>query len=167
MAIKNFWSLQVGEVIVADLIKKNLGKDYTIFMPLDNQLKSIDLVLVNLRTKKLSTIQVKESREFTQFLGNGWIIVNKEKVDNLVADFYTFVIYRTVEHDHQVKIKPEIIIVPSKILKERSASKRVVKNKDYYYFFKVGNGIAYDDHEGRNRKIDYSDCLNNFDLLKI
>lgn len=167
MAIKNFWSLNVGEVIVADLIKKNLGKDYTIFMPLDNQLKNIDLVLVNIKTKKLSTIQVKESREFTQFLGNGWIIVNKEKVDNLVADFYTFLIYRTIEHEHHIKVKPEIIIVPSKVLKERSANKRVVKNKDYYYFFKVSDKRAYDDHEGRNSKIDYSDCLENFDLLKI
>ena len=52
MTLKNVWSLQVGEVIVADLLKKNLGKDYEIFIPLNNHLKDYDLVLMNQKTKK-------------------------------------------------------------------------------------------------------------------
>ena len=169
MAIKNFWSLQVGEVVVADKLKKELGKKYVIFMPLDNQLKDIDLVLVNVKTKKLKTIQVKESREYTEFAGNGWINVNKNKVNKLVADFYIFVIYRRIEKRDKQKIQPEFLIIKSKILKERSKNKtpRGKKKDTFYYFLKIRDKEAFDDNEGKNKKIYFTDCLNNFNVLKI
>lgn len=80
MTLKNIWSLPVGEVITADLIKRNLGKDYEIFIPLNNQLKDYDLVLMNQKTKKVAKIQVKESREYNLGMADGWFAIKNKKL---------------------------------------------------------------------------------------
>ena len=60
MGIKNFWSLQVDEAIVADKIKIKL-KNYEVFFPINSQLQDVDLILFNKNTKETRTIQVKSS----------------------------------------------------------------------------------------------------------
>ena len=62
MTIKNLWSLNVDEVITAQKIKSELGKEYEVFFPINSQLKDIDLLVQNPKTGKSRAIQVKGSR---------------------------------------------------------------------------------------------------------
>src|SRR3989344_1120869 len=101
MAIKNIWSLQVGEAIVGDMIKNRLKKPYELFFPLNSQLKGIDFILINLETKNVATIQIKESREFNPGMGDGFFIIPKERVMAKVADFYIFLIHTTLPTEHK------------------------------------------------------------------
>ena len=78
--MKNIWSLQVGEVIVAEEIRKRLPKNYQVFIPLNNQLRDIDLILSNLHKKKYVTIQVKESREYKLGEANEWFTISRDKL---------------------------------------------------------------------------------------
>lgn len=170
MVIKNFWSLEVGEAFIADLIREKLGKKYQVFFPLNNQLKDFDLILVNTETKQFKTIQVKESREFLKYSYNGWFIINKDKVDNEVADFYIFVIYGTIEHKNKVVINPKVLIVPSEKLKEKSQNKKPINEKSglkYHYGFNIQDNRAFDDRTGKQNPTDYSEYIDNFNLLKI
>ena len=167
MAIKNFWSLQAGEAIISDLIKKKLSKCYQIFFPVNNQLKNLDLILINLKTKKIVTIQIKESREFNEGTGNGWFIVNRDKVKNKVVDFYIFVVYATIQTAHKIKIQVRTLIIPSEDLMLKSKNKRLISNKNYYYFFRIQGNKAYDDREKGKEPEDYSEYVDNFKLLEI
>ena len=52
MGIKNLWSLNIDEALVANQLKQELSKkDYEVFFPLNSQLKDIDLTLFNLKKK--------------------------------------------------------------------------------------------------------------------
>lgn len=165
MTLKNIWSLQVGEVITADLIKKKLGKDYEIFIPLNNQLKDYDLILMNQKTKKIAKIQVKESREYNLGMADGWIGIKKDKVMSKVTDFYIFLVYTAEENEHKIKMTYRMLIVPSQVLLDKSMHKKAGKRDGAFdYYFKIQKDKAWEDREGH---IDYSEYINNFDLLKI
>jgi len=163
MTLKNIWSLPVGEVITGDLIKRNLGKNYEVFIPLNNQLKDYDLVLMNQKTKKIAKIQVKESREYNLTKGDGWFGIKKDKVINKVADFYVFLIYTAEKNKHKMKMVNRTLIVPGDILLEKSRHKRVRKG-GYDYYFKIQKDKAYEDRE---QIVDYTKYKDNFDLLRI
>ncbi len=165
MAIKNFWSLQVGEAVAADTLKSELGKDYEVFIPLNNELTGYDLLLVNNKNRKILKIQVKESRQYKE--GQGWFKIDKDKVNGLVADFYIFIIYRIVNKNGNEKFEHPMLIVPSKVLREKSKGKKISKGKnnreEYNYNFKIFNNSASED---RDNKVDYSEYINNFKILK-
>jgi hypothetical protein len=163
MTLKNVWSLQVGEVITADLIKKNLGKDYEVFIPLNNQLKDYDLVLMNKKTKKIATIQVKESREYNLGIANGWFGINKQKVFDLVCDFYVFLVYTADKNGYKMKMGNRILVVPSRDLLNKSRHK-LGSGGNFDYYFEIGKAEA---SENREIKTDYTKYINNFDLLRI
>jgi len=165
--MKNIWSLQVGEVVVAEEIRKRLPKKYQIFIPLNNQLRDIDLILANLEKKKYVTIQVKESREYTLGEANGWFTISKEKLINpkIDVDYYIFLLYTAKPTKTKFENKTEFIIVPSKVLKEKSKNKKPVKNRLHYYFHINGNKVI-EVRESKKNPVDYSKYLNNFDLLK-
>lgn len=163
MTLKNVWSLQVGEVITADLIKQHLGKDYEIFIPLNNQLKDYDLVLMNQKTKKIAKIQVKESREYHLGQADSWVGIKEEKVKKKVADFYVFLVYTAKEEKHKMKMIARVLIVPSEKLLENSKNKKSSRG-GYDYYFKIQEDKAWDD---RDSYVDYSEFIDNFDLLKI
>ena len=105
MAVKNFWSLNVDEAIVADKLQNEFKKlNWEVFFPLRSQLKDIDLLLVNLKNKKALTIQVKGSRtylpqkrEVVRF-GDGqaaWFTVPRKKIfeTNYSVDCFIFLIH--------------------------------------------------------------------------
>ena len=60
MPIRNFWSLECGEVITAEALIENI-EDCEVYFPLRGT--GIDLLVV--KDKKHAAIQVKESRYFT------------------------------------------------------------------------------------------------------
>ncbi|KKK75481.1 hypothetical protein LCGC14_2873280 [marine sediment metagenome] len=89
----------------------------------------------------------------------------KQKVIDEVADFYVFLIYTAEKEGHKMKMENRALIVPSKILIEKSKHKKEGKrDKAFDYYFKIQEKWAWEDRED---KIDYSDYINNFDLLKI
>lgn len=162
--MKNLWSLQVGEVIVAEEIKNRLPKTYQVFIPLNNQLKDIDLIISNLKTKTFKTIQVKESREYKLGKANGWFTVSEDKLKEASneVDFYIFLIYTARPTKTKFENRTEFIIVPSKVLIERSKEKKAVKKRIHYYFHIKDKTVV----EVRGCKKDYSKYLNNFEQLK-
>ena len=63
MTIKNIWSLNVDEAIVAEKLKKELGKRYEVFFPINSQLKDIDLLIQNPKTGKSKSINLLKSED--------------------------------------------------------------------------------------------------------
>ena len=60
MGIRNLWTLNVDELLVADQLKENFKKlDYDVFYPLNSQMKNIDLVFMNVKTAKAKTIKFR------------------------------------------------------------------------------------------------------------
>lgn len=49
---KNVWSLNADEVVVAGTLQNYLSKDWEVFMPLNAQLKDIDLIAADLTNRK-------------------------------------------------------------------------------------------------------------------
>lgn len=65
VSIKNYWSLNVDEIVVATQLKTIFKKkDYEVFFPLNAQSEGIDLILFNKKTRNAVTIQVKGSKPY-------------------------------------------------------------------------------------------------------
>jgi hypothetical protein len=88
---KTFWSLNTEEAIVAGILRAETKKDIEIYIPLNAQMKDIDLVLVNTKNNKVKTIQVKGSKAYEPskkqikdygYGSFGWIELNKKAVEN-------------------------------------------------------------------------------------
>ncbi len=165
--MKNLWSLQVGEVIVAEEIAKRLPKSYQVFIPLNNQLKDTDLIISNLKTKTFKTIQVKESREYELGKANGWFTVSEDKLKHASeeVDFYIFLLYTAKPTKTKFENHTEFIIVPTKVLIEKSKDKRAVKKRLHYYFH-IKDKTVVEVRESKKNPVDYNKYLNNFELLK-
>jgi hypothetical protein len=172
--MRNIWSLPVGEVVAGDEIReyfrqRKLKDKYELFFPLNGQMNDFDLLLLNLKTGKTAKLQVKESRTFGK--NDAWIIVDKDKVNNIVCDFYIFVIHTIVESDTKKKIETRYLIISSKQLKEKSKTKKGYhlqkKKLQYHYYFKIRDKEAWEDRDNKKQKIDYSEFLDNFRLLEI
>ena len=90
MSMKNLWTMNIDETLVADRLKTVFSKkDYEVFMPLNSQMKDIDLLLVKLDKYKVHSIQVKGSRTYepsvseTKKYGNGsaaWFRIAKNSI---------------------------------------------------------------------------------------
>ena len=102
MTIKNFWSLNVDEAIVADKLRTEFGKGYEVFFPVNSQLKDIDLIMYNLKTQKSISIQVKASKTHHDKKGtrkfgrpNTWSVLKTSSIFKTTnkIDFIVFVIY--------------------------------------------------------------------------
>src|SRR3989338_6383381 len=63
-AYKNFWSLNTDEAIVIVILRDHTFKNIEVLMPLNAQMKDIDLVLMAIDNKKTLKIQVKGSRAY-------------------------------------------------------------------------------------------------------
>lgn len=102
MGIRNLWSLNVDELLVADQLKENFKKsDYDVFFPLNSQMKDIDLVIMNVKSAKARTIQVKGSRTYApqkseiERFGEGsgaWFKIGTDSIFNPSnkVDYYIF-----------------------------------------------------------------------------
>lgn len=167
--MKNLWSLQVGEAIVAEEMQKHLPKHFQVFIPLNNQLKNVDLIVSNLNSQKFLTLQVKESREYHKGKADGWFTIPKNKVmtKKNSVDFYVFLIYSAKPTKTKFVHHTDFIIVPASVLKKKSKNKKPTKKGILHYYFCVsGNNMAIESRESKKQPIDYSHYLNNFKQLK-
>jgi hypothetical protein len=157
-AYKNFWSLNTDEAIVAGILRDAIGKkNGDVLMPLNAQMKDVDLVLMNAKNKKVITIQVKGSRAFepgkseVEKYGDGskgWFFPKTNIIDNATSDYFVFLIYVIVQFPGKGRrtLEPHIITLPTKKLKELTAMYKSQHGKNYSYYFWVDpkRGVSFD-----------------------
>src|SRR4030067_2929877 len=90
MPLKNFWSLEPGEVIFVEELLERYKEKADFYFPFKDT--GIDLIGVTKNLKGIITFQVKESRYY-ESKDCAWHEVNKKKFVNGKVDFYIFLIY--------------------------------------------------------------------------
>lgn len=177
MGIKNFWSLNVDEALVADKLQRELKKrNYEVFFPVRSQLKDIDLIAFNLKTKKSYTIQVKGSRTYEPQerevlrYGEGrasWITIKHDSIFNTKnhVDYFIFIIHLEVKKATKRDIKLNYIVIPTLDLKKivKKSQKLIRGGKKYHFSFWINPKLnkVIDINKSTN-PTDYSVYLNNF-----
>jgi len=172
MTVKNFWSLQVDEAIVAEKLKTTLGKDYEVFFPVNSQLKNIDLIFYNLKNGKALTIQVKGSRTYRWDVNElrSWHQVKKDSIFNPKnrVDFFIFVWHVEKMTKTKRSIEQAYLVIPIEQFIKKLKEKKMRKNKTYHFSF--WTNLKDKANDGNNQpgywEIDFSKYLNNFALLK-
>jgi len=176
MGIKNFWSLNVDEALVADRLKDELKK-WEVFFPLNAQLQDIDLLAVNLKNNKTTSIQVKGSRTYeprkseVEKYGNGgaaWFKLSKKAVfkPKNKIDYYVLVLHNFLDTPTRKKLNIDYLIIPNATF-QKVCSKKVTRKGGYYHFFIWidSKGKRSFDFRG-NKIIPLSKFLNNWALIK-
>ncbi|MFA6215568.1 MAG: hypothetical protein WC768_03300 [Patescibacteria group bacterium] len=170
IAYKNFWSLNTDEAVAAGILRNGTNKDIEVLMPLNAQMKGVDLCLINVKTKKVITIQVKGSRAYEPGKGEvvkygqgsgGWFFFPEEVISKATADYFAFLIYIIKENKKigRRTIESHIILIPTKVLRKKC---KECKNThgDGRLSFKIWvnpkTKVAFD---YRDKKMDLSDYL--------
>ena len=170
--MKNLWSLEVGEAVVAGKLSKEFP-DYQVFIPLNSQLKEIDLILGDLNKGKHVTIQVKaSSQQIERGKRQGWFTVKENNLfkPEFKVDYYVFLIYAL--NEKKLKCENHFIIVPYKDLKEKARKKKVYKNGVSFHFKVEGRegskkATVHDARVAKNKTPEnYSKYLDNFEQLE-
>ena len=180
MGIKNLWSLNVDEAILSEKVGKELGKEYQIFFPVNSQLKDIDLIIYNLKTQKTKSIQVKGSRTYVskrlKKLGisenakTSWNVIKSESIFSPTneIDFFIFVLHQEDLKSNSRQIVQNYIIIPIKDFRDiTKKEKEMRKTGHYHYAFAALKNKAIEVNNVKNKQIDFTKYLNNFDLLKL
>jgi len=180
MTLKNVWSLNVDEALTADEINHKLGKKrYEVFFPANAQLKDIDLLLLDLKTNKIKTMQVKGSRTYEpqpiqrKRYGEGssaWIMIPKKSLENPSnkVDYHIIVLHNLIDSKIKKQIKINYLIIPSVEFKN-ILSKKKVNNRGMYNFFiwiDDKGKRSFDFHEDKSNVILLHKFLDNWELLK-
>ena len=173
MAIKNLWSLSTDEAITADKIKRELGKNYEVFFPVNSQLKDIDLVVFNLKNGTSKTVQVKGSRTYgSNDEQYAWIVVKENSILKTTnkTDFFIFVWHVEKHNKGKRSIEQAYIVIPLDDLKKKCLDEKTKRRTGYYhfYFWTDLKKFAHDYPTEKNakKKVDFSKYLNNFKLLE-
>ncbi len=187
MVIKNLWSLNIDEAVVADRLtdyfKEIKDKSFQVFFPINSQLKGMDLIIYNTETHKTKTIQVKGARSYRHkdHEEYSWHKVKSDDIDPKKNDFFVFVTYYTKNTKIKLDIEPSFMIIPtSKLLDIVTKDKKVQqspkdikskKNGTYHFSFNLSNGKYFADyrdykqHINSDYGIDFSKYYNNFKSL--
>lgn len=114
--VRNIWSLEPGECIVAEEIMKRLKCD--VYFPV----RDVGLDLLVVKGGKHVGIQVKESRYYLGYrwksghVGHSWHQIKREKFlkDRDKVDFYVFLTYLPLIGEHKLShFETKFLIVPS------------------------------------------------------
>jgi len=181
MAVKNFWSLNVDEALVADKLQDELKhKGFEVFFPLRAQLKDIDLILFNLKTKRSYAIQVKGSRTFppqkreVKRFGEGragWIQIKKKSIfeNENPVDYFIFLIHLEKEGETKREIELCYLVIPTDEFRQLlvNSKKKLRKNDSYDFFIWINpKEKKVIEFEEWNNTIDLTKYLNNFSVFK-
>jgi hypothetical protein len=180
MGIRNLWTLNVDELLVADQLKANFKKsDYDVFYPLNSQMKNIDLVFMNVKTAKAKTIQVKGSRTYVprksevERFGEGsaaWFKIGSESIFEPTnkVDYFVFVLHSFEDGEIKKEIVLNYLVIPTKDFQAICKKKKGRSDGNSYDFF------IWIDSKG-NRSFDFrgsnilplSKYLNNWSLISV
>lgn len=172
MPVRNIWSLQPGECIVAEEIMKKLS-DVEVYFPMRDV--GIDLLVV--KGLKHIGIQVKESRYYYSrkwkdgHIGHSWhqvkkarFLKNKDRID-----FYIFLTYKLAETKTRRYFDHRFLIVPYSKLEKRMDIKDAGKSQIYSFCFHFEGSKAWDERvtvELSDPLTDYSEFLNAWNLIE-
>jgi hypothetical protein len=147
IAYKNFWSLNTDEAVVTGILRNYTDKNIEVLMPVNAQMKDIDLVLMNSLNKKITTVQVKGSKAFEPSKkesekygeGNvGWFFLDEKTILNATADYFIFLVY-VIEEDltkGRRSLEPHTIVIPTNKIQELTIKhKKRGKTGRYSYYF--------------------------------
>lgn len=179
-AYKNFWSLNTDEAVVTGILRSETKKAVEILMPINAQMKGIDLVLMNVENKKTISIQVKgskayepkksESKSFGEGSG-GWFFLHKDVIQKATADYFIFLIYVIEQSEETGRryIEPHTITIPAKEICKLSLNHKILhetkgggrysyylwvnpQKKEAFDFREIRGGHRYDLSEYLDRK---------------
>ncbi len=177
IAYKNFWSLNTDEAVVTGLLRNYTPKNVEVLMPINAQMKDIDLVLMNVSNKKLKTIQVKGSKAYepkkkeVKMFGDGstgWFFLKKDIIHRSEADYFIFLVYVITEDKKTGRriIENHTITIPTKKLQGLCKKYKTPHPDRYSFYFWVNpqKKIAF---EFRDKKFDVTEYLDKkgFDKL--
>jgi len=166
-AYKNFWSLNTDEAVVTGILRDGIGKSLEVFMPLNAQMKDVDLVCMNLNNKKALTIQVKGSKAYepekerkrvgikvkkiggnTSDGSSGWFFLKGKNVINSTADYHIFLVYVIVRQRNigRRTIEPHTIIMSTNELRSYVKEYKKLHGDRYSFYFWINpkKKIAFD-----------------------
>lgn len=178
-AYKNFWSLNTDEAVVTGILRGETKKNIEILMPLNAQMKGIDLVLMNMESKKTLTIQVKGSRAYEPKKSEakkygagstGWFFLSVDVFDKASADYFLFLIYIIKDSlgTGRRSFEPHVLTIPTKKIKELCKKYKTPHPDRYSFYFWVNpeENVAFD---FRDQHYDVSEYLDKkgFERLSI
>jgi len=171
VAIRNVWSLPIDEAIAADKLKQKLGKNYEVFFPVNSQLPAVDLIIFHLKNMVAKTVQVKGSRTYGEDEEQqSWTTMPKKSTFNPKnkIDFFIFVIHYVSDDGIKKFIAPHFIIIPFRdyLAKIKKGKKLKSKHIHHYFWLDLKKKEAWDNRDLKNRAINFSKYLDNFELLK-
>ncbi len=176
MVIKNLWSLQIDEAIVAEEIKDWVNYNekpprYEIFFPTNSQLKDIDLILYDLKKGTSKSIQIKGSRSFNWKEGKGrsWHQVTHNSIFNPrnKVDFFIFVWHVLYHKGRKRHIRHAFLVIPTSDFKKILKKKKVRNTGEYHFgFWTDFKETVIESRNNPVKEIDFSEFYNGFDLLK-
>jgi len=166
MSIRNFWSLQVDEALVADKIKSL--KNVEVFFPVNSQLEDIDLIVYNWKKHKAITVQVKSSKSWKsggeEYSGQK---VPLGKINPKKVDYFVFSCYFSTITKNQKKIESRYVVIPTNKLLETIKKTKIVKKGICKFSFNLYKGRIADfwylkSTIDKKKGIDYTKYLDNF-----
>ena len=146
MAYKNFWSLNTDEAIVSGILRDETDKNLEVLMPMNAQMKGVDLVLMNVKTKNAVTIQVKGSKAFEPdkkakiqygYGSSSWFFLDTKTITDATADYFIFLIY-VIDEDYKIgrrTLSPHSIVIPTSKLQELTNNHKKIHGGRYSYYF--------------------------------
>jgi len=162
MPIKNFWSLEAGEAMVAEELQKRL-RGWEIFFPVKDV--GVDIVAVSgigSSVRRVLTFQVKESKAFENKEKSikpvntvtNWFSPDSSKARRFLSrvDFYLFVCSRYDFRQPKKTLTADYVIVPSNELVRRLTSYRSSPEKKWYLYLCVEQSGRCLDWRGISRK---------------
>lgn len=177
-AYKNFWSLNPDEAVTAGILRDAIRKSGEVFIPLNAQMKDVDLVLIGTTSRKTLSVQVKGSRAYeprkseTRDFGDGscgWFFFPRKRVDRSTADYFVFLIYilENSKRDGRRYIVPHTVILPTVKLKSLAKRYKTTHGADRYSFLIWINPITKKAFDIRDKKFDVSDFLDEKGYEKL
>lgn len=173
MPVRNLWSFEPGECLVAEEVSKRLRCE--VYFPLRDV--GVDLLLV--RGNRHVGIQVKESRYYRSRkwksgdVGHSWHQVKERKFRESKGKvgFYVFVTYEPVEAEHKLRFKPRYLIVPSPELERRMSAKDPGAKRIYSFCFHFEENRVTDERVKKNvdlddERVNYNPFLEAWDLIE-
>ena len=129
-------------------------------MPMNSQMKDVDLFLMNITKKKSVSIQVKWSRAYEpkkseiEKYGDGSagrFFLKKDTIQKSTADYFIFLIYVIYEKSKLGRriIEPHTITIPTKKLKQLCLKYKTPHPDRYSFYFRINpkKKIAFDFRE--------------------
>ncbi|MBW2972778.1 hypothetical protein KY346_00115 [Candidatus Woesearchaeota archaeon] len=177
VSYKNIWSLNTDEAVVTGKLRGATPKNIEVFIPVNAQMKDIDLMLINTTNKKFKTIQVKGSRAYEPKKkemerygegSTGWFFLEKKIIHRCSADYFIFLVYAISEDKEKGrrKISPHIITIPTGELIKLCKKYKKPHPSRYSFYFWV-NPKKKTATEWRDKEYDVTQYLDKKGLSKL